>query len=70
MKVAKGSIRTLLEWRRCTVENGVHICLVTLAGVLHGRRQLENIRGKRRQNEYLITIFLVVLPYLETLFNI
>jgi hypothetical protein len=38
MNAAKGSIRTLLKWKRCTVENGVSICLVTLAGVLHIRQ--------------------------------
>jgi hypothetical protein len=57
MIMAKGSTRTLDRIKRGTVENGVEMRWLTADGVLQGRDQLANVRGKRRRGEWLITNF-------------
>jgi hypothetical protein len=56
--MAKGSTRALAKIKRGTVENRVEIPWLTAAGVLQGRQQLANVRGKRRRSQWLMTIFL------------
>jgi dGTP triphosphohydrolase len=69
MNMAKGSIRILPKLKSRTAENGIQLCWLTAAGVLQGRHQLANVRGKRR-NDRVMNFFLVRIPYIETLFVI
>jgi hypothetical protein len=47
MNMAKECITTLPKWKRGTVQNGVQIFWLTVAGVLKARRHLASIRGKK-----------------------
>jgi hypothetical protein len=63
--MAKGSTMKLAKIKRGTVENGIEIHWLTVAGVLRGRHQLANVRGKRRRGEWLMTNVL----YLDTVYT-
>jgi hypothetical protein len=45
----------------------LQICWLTTPGVLQGRNQLVNIRGTRRQSECFMNLFVIRIPYIETL---
>jgi len=62
MIMATGSTRTLAKIKRGTVENGVEMRGMTAAGVLQGKHQLTNVRGKRRRGEWLMTNFFILDP--------
>ena len=54
---AKRFIRIYPAWKKVRAANGTQICWLITAERLHGRYQQKNTTDKRRQNEFLLHLF-------------